>query len=56
MAWFRNKNTGVTWYVTDPEHVRRLAASADYEEVKKEGGRRGSKRGKSAAKDTGDSE
>ena len=53
--WFRNKRTGVVWLITDQAHAKRLAASPDYELVQKEGGRRGGKRGKSAAKDTGDS-
>lgn len=31
--FFRNKETGVTWEVTHPDHIKRCTNDASYEEV-----------------------
>ena len=33
MAYFKNKNTGVTWHITNKDHVKRLKADSSYIEV-----------------------
>ncbi|MDA2732938.1 hypothetical protein PDR34_24605 [Bacillus cereus] len=33
MPWFLNTNTGVTWEVTDADHVKRCKNDPIYEEV-----------------------
>lgn len=31
---FKNKNTGLTWEVTHPDHIKRCKKDDNYEEVK----------------------
>lgn len=31
--YFKNKNTGITWHITDEGHQRRLQANGDYLDV-----------------------
>lgn len=33
MPWFRNKETGLEWYIADKAHAERLARDPAYEEV-----------------------
>jgi len=32
--WFRNKKTGVEWFISDSIHSDRLSKDKDYEEIK----------------------
>jgi hypothetical protein len=34
--WFKNKETGIQWYVTDEELIKRLEKNANYEIVELE--------------------